>query len=67
MFSNQALAQFNIRLKPELREWVAQEAMRNAASMNSEIVRAIVERRERVMIERGAVAAPVATKAQGVA
>lgn len=43
---------FMIRLPPDMKEWVSQEAMRNCGSQNSEIIRALVERRERVTAER---------------
>ncbi len=46
------LACMRVRFSPEIRQWLAAEARRNASSMNSEIVRAVVERVERVATER---------------
>ncbi|MFD0978044.1 Arc family DNA-binding protein [Tropicimonas aquimaris] len=36
-----------LRLPPELKDWIAHQAQRNNASQNSEIVRAVRERMER--------------------
>jgi predicted HicB family RNase H-like nuclease len=52
MHPSHGAPQFNVRLTPELKDWITKEAKRNAASMNSEIVRAIAERRDRVIAER---------------
>ena len=40
--------QIALRLPQDLKDWVAAEAQRNASSQNSEIVRALRERQERV-------------------
>jgi len=37
-----------VRLPPEVKEWLVAEAARNCASHNSEIVRALREKMERV-------------------
>lgn len=36
-----------LRLPPELKDWIAAQAAANASSQNSEIIRAIRERMER--------------------
>lgn len=40
--------QLRLRLPADLKAWLAEEAARNGASQNSEIVRAIRERMERL-------------------
>lgn len=62
MHISKSTPQFNVRLTPELKDWLAKEARRNAASMNSEIVRAIAERRDRVAAERRDLRAKSATR-----
>jgi hypothetical protein len=55
-----------VRLPPPLKAWIVEEAGRNCASYNSEVVRAIREKMERVQTaaslakarERGIFAAP---------
>jgi hypothetical protein len=44
--------EFRLRLPPEVRDFVKAEARRNGASINSEIVRALVERRDHLARER---------------
>jgi len=39
--------QFQMRLPPELKDWIAAQAAANVSSQNSEIIRAIRERMER--------------------
>jgi hypothetical protein len=41
---------FVVRIPPNLKDWIEAEAVRNGCSQNSEIVRAIVERRERLAV-----------------
>lgn len=41
-------AKIAIRVPPYLKDWVEAEAARNGCSQNSEIVRALVERRQRL-------------------
>jgi predicted HicB family RNase H-like nuclease len=36
-----------LRLPPDLKEWIAAQALANVSSQNSEIIRAIRERMER--------------------
>jgi len=36
-----------LRLPPDLKEWIAAQAVANVSSLNSEIIRAIRERMER--------------------
>lgn len=45
-------AHIRLRLPVYLKDWVSQEAGKHGASLNSEIVRALVERRDRVAAER---------------
>jgi predicted HicB family RNase H-like nuclease len=40
--------QFQMRLPPELKDWIAAQAAANASSQNSEIIRAIRERMARL-------------------
>lgn len=40
--------QIALRLPQDLKDWVAAEAQRNASSQNSEVVRALRERQERL-------------------
>jgi Arc-like DNA binding dprotein len=40
--------QVRFRIPPDLRKWFEREAERNASSLNSEFIRALVERREKV-------------------
>jgi len=39
---------FMVRMPDGMRDWLAEQAARNASSMNSEVVRAIRERMDRV-------------------
>ncbi|OAN86270.1 Arc family DNA-binding protein [Sulfitobacter geojensis] len=39
--------QFQMRLPPDLKDWIAAQAAANVSSQNSEIIRAIRERMER--------------------
>lgn len=39
--------QLQLRLPPDLKDWIAAQAAANASSQNSEIIRAIRERMER--------------------
>jgi hypothetical protein len=39
-----------LRLPSDLKDWIAQEAIKNASSQNSEIIRAVRERKERLSI-----------------
>ena len=39
---------FMVRMPDGVRDWLAEQAARNASSMNSEVVRAIRERMDRV-------------------
>lgn len=43
--------QLQLRLPPDLKSWIEEQAEANAASQNSEIVRAIRERMRRESIE----------------
>lgn len=43
--------QLQLRLPPDLKSWIEEQAEANAASQNSEIVRAIRERMQRESIE----------------
>jgi len=43
--------QLQLRLPPDLKSWIEEQAAANAASQNSEIVRAIRERMQRESIE----------------
>ncbi|MFG6566987.1 Arc family DNA-binding protein [Sulfitobacter sp. 1A13679] len=43
--------QLQLRLPPDLKSWIEDQAEANAASQNSEIVRAIRERMQRESIE----------------
>ena len=45
---SQSLPKFIIRWPEEIRDFVADQAARNAASMNSEVIRAVRERMDRV-------------------
>jgi hypothetical protein len=47
MIKKQELANVLVRLPPELKAWLVDEAARNCASHNSEIVRCVRERMER--------------------
>lgn len=38
---------FGVRMPPDLRQWVAEQARVNGSSQNSEVIRAIRERKER--------------------
>lgn len=62
MHPSKSAPQFNVRLTQELKDWLAREARRNAASINSEIVRAIAERRDRLSVERRDLRAKSATR-----
>ncbi|WP_080354729.1 Arc family DNA-binding protein [Stenotrophomonas maltophilia] len=44
--------QIALRLPADLKEWVSAEAQRNASSQNSEIIRALRERQERLAAAR---------------
>lgn len=41
-------AQLQIRLPRDLKEWIADQAEKNASSQNSEIIRAVRDRMERM-------------------
>tara|TARA_Y100001951_G_C11180327_1_gene205569 strand:+ start:153 stop:386 length:234 start_codon:yes stop_codon:yes gene_type:complete len=43
---------FQLRLPPDLKNWIAAQAAANVSSQNSEIVRAIRERMERANIDK---------------
>ena len=45
-----------LRLPTNIKRWVESEAARNAATLNSEVIRALVERRDRVIAQRVALA-----------
>jgi len=45
---------FMLRLPPDLKAWVGVEAERNGASINSEIVRSVRERKDRSAANMGA-------------
>jgi hypothetical protein len=47
MIKKQDLVNVLVRLPPALKAWVVDEAAKNCASHNSEIVRCVRERRER--------------------
>lgn len=47
MIKKQESANVLVRLPPALKAWVVEEAAKNCASHNSEIVRCVRERRER--------------------
>ena len=47
MIKKQGSANVLVRLPPALKAWVVEEAARNCASHNSEIVRSVRERMER--------------------
>lgn len=40
--------QLQLRLPPDLKEWIADQAKKNASSQNSEIIRAVRDRIERM-------------------
>lgn len=40
--------QLQLRLPPDLKEWIAAQAAANVSSQNSEIIRAVRERMDRV-------------------
>lgn len=40
--------QFPVRLPPEVKAWLSDQASRNGSSQNSEVVRAIRERMDRI-------------------
>jgi predicted HicB family RNase H-like nuclease len=42
-----ANVQFQMRLPPDLKDWIAEQAAANVSSQNSEIIRAIRERMKR--------------------
>lgn len=46
-WSRGALKPVALRLPPDLKDWVRDEAKRNGCSQNSEVVRAVRERRDR--------------------
>lgn len=50
---------FGLRLPSDLREWVQAESVRNGSSQNSEVVRAVRERMERVEAHRVQVSAAI--------
>jgi len=52
MADRNRMAHLRVRLPENIRDWVQTEAARNAASMNSEVIRALSERRDRVAAER---------------
>ena len=37
-----------VRLPPPLKAWIVKEAARNCASPNSEVIRCVLERKERI-------------------
>lgn len=39
--------QINVRIPPDLRDWLRQQKERNRSSLSSEVTRAIAERRDR--------------------
>lgn len=41
--------QIKLRVPPEMREWIERQAGRNGASLNSEIIRCIRERMDRMV------------------
>lgn len=51
-YESQSAPKFMLRYAWEDRAWLKREAKRNGSSQNSEILRAIRERRERVEQER---------------
>lgn len=54
MSGSRELPKFMLRLPSALKQWISEQAKRNASSQNSEIVRAIQERKERVEQGRAA-------------
>lgn len=46
--------QLKVRLPPDLKAFVAREAQANGASQNSEVVRALRERMDRLAVEKTA-------------
>ena len=42
--------QYQFRMPPGMRDWLADQAARNASSINSEIIRCIRERMDRIGI-----------------
>lgn len=48
MVSQTGWSHFLTRLPPEIKNWIESEAARNGSSQNSEIVRALVERKEKM-------------------
>lgn len=41
-----------LRLPSDLKDWISQEAIRNASSQNSEIIRAVRDRKERLSMDK---------------
>lgn len=52
--------QIKLRLPPEVKAWIEAEAVRNGASQNAEIARAVREKMDRVTQERSQSAPQVA-------
>ncbi|WP_394042028.1 Arc family DNA-binding protein [Xanthobacter aminoxidans] len=58
--------QLRIRLPANLKAWIAAEAMRNGASLNSEVIRSVRERMERVAPVPNPATVSVAGELEGV-
>ena len=41
-----------IRIPPSMKTWLVTEAKRNSASQNNEVIRALIDRRDRILLER---------------
>jgi len=51
-FPSNKAPQFNVRMPPDLKAWIERESARNGCSQNSEIIRAIRNRKEHVEATR---------------
>jgi len=52
-YASQMTPQIAVRIPVDLKEWLRQEAQRNQSSQNSELVRALRERKDRLDGRRG--------------